>query len=197
MCNPTQSSAGVLVAASGARMDEGSQVKSSDDAVPEAVEAAATVDYDSVQNPYATGVRGTKNKNAPGSLQPASSESCEEPTGSSETLPVVDRRPLTNLLDLLGREHLASLLVAFRQQIGCGLLKELRDKGDRGTLERQLHTLFSTAGTLGFVALSTSCRRLERTLGSGTAIESEFEEVVSAIKRAGPELDSLIAEMAN
>jgi HPt (histidine-containing phosphotransfer) domain-containing protein len=136
------------------------------------------------------------NKNLPGALQPASSESCEEPTGSGETLPVFDRRRLTDLLDLLGREHIACLLVAFRQQIGCGLLKEPREKGDVVTLERQMHNLFSTAGTLGFVALSSSCRRLERALGSGTAIESAFEEAASAIKRAGPELDSLIAEMA-
>lgn len=147
-------------------------------------------------NPYATGFRETRNKNVPGALQPTSSESCEESTGSDEGLPVVDRRPLTDLLDVLGREHLASLLGAFRQQIGCGLLKELRDEGDGGLLESQMHNLFSTAGTLGFVALSTCCRRLERALGSGTAIESAFEGAVSAIKRAGPELDSLIAEMA-
>src|ERR1700730_4722679 len=101
-------------------------------------------------DPYATGFRETRNKNVPGALQPTSSESYEESTGYGESLPVVDRPRLTDLLDFLGREHLASLLVAFRQQIGCGLLKGTARRGRRATLERQMHNLFSTAGTLGF-----------------------------------------------
>jgi len=150
-----------------------------------------------VTTPCAIGVRRTKKNNVPSTQQPTSRESCEDPTGSGETVPAVDRRPLIELLDFLGHEHLASLLLTFRQQVGRSPLEKPRDDVDKATLERQMHLLSSTAGTLGFVALSTCCRRLERALGSGTAIEIAFEEAVSAFERAGPALDSLIAEMAN
>ena len=127
--------------------------------------------------------------------QPTPSECCD-PIVSNEAPPGLDRKKLTNLLDLLGCKHLASLLGMFQQQIGSGLLKEPCDEDDRAALERQMHKLFSTAGTLGFVALSSSCRRLEQRLGSGTSISSAFEEVVSEMERARLELESLIPKMA-
>jgi HPt (histidine-containing phosphotransfer) domain-containing protein len=119
------------------------------------------------------------------------------PIESDEALPVIDRRRFDDLADLIGRDRLSTLLVAFRRQIGSALLARPRGKGERAALQSEMHNLYSTSGSLGFVALSYRCCELEKALASGAGIEVALGEAVSALEQAGPDLDLLIAEKAS
>jgi PAS domain S-box-containing protein len=108
---------------------------------------------------------------------------------------VVNRHMIDDLVGLLGRDHVAALLRTFRQQKERLRLKEPADDAQRTALEDDMHTLCSSAGTLGFTTLSNNCRRLEHALGSGLGIRPAFDDVVAIFAQAGPVLDALIDEL--
>ncbi len=126
-------------------------------------------------------------------LSSADQEDTSQEQTDDQALPVVDRQQFFDFRDLLGREHFASLLGTFREQLGEGPVSEPLDTG---ALRRRMHNMVSTAGTLGFTELSICSRRLEQALGSGQSIERASAQVRAADRRVRMKLDAMAGELA-
>lgn len=73
----------------------------------------------------------------------------------------LDRALFNELRESFGASRTRSLLAKFEAQLGASQITSAASEVDRAALEREAHRLISTAGALGFAALSHVAREIE------------------------------------
>jgi HPt (histidine-containing phosphotransfer) domain-containing protein len=81
-------------------------------------------------------------------------------------LPVWDRGSFDGFTDWMPRHRVAKLLDLFRKQAGAAI-ESLPAAASDAAWEKEAHDLLYSAGTLGFVRLAESCRRMQALIRKG------------------------------
>ena len=75
---------------------------------------------------------------------------------------LLDRGIYDEIVALIGAPRTTGLLQALAEELDARFLHEAETEGERNSLRFEAHSCVSSAGTLGFTALSDACRALER-----------------------------------
>jgi HPt (histidine-containing phosphotransfer) domain-containing protein len=113
-------------------------------------------------------------------------------------LPVLDPKPLRDLLEMGASAELAQELIALFQEdvpMRLGLLKAALDGGDAGQALAEAHQLKGSLGNLGLLRFADLAARLEAQVRSGRldlapalaeAMPGAYEEALRALQEAFP-----------
>ena len=104
-----------------------------------------------------------------------------EPTSDIPPSAAYDTEALADLGDLFGPTRLHELLASLDAEIAAriGRIEAAAGGGDWKRLGEHAHALVSAGGSLGFLALSGACARLEEACLSGRADASGVDAVMS------------------
>ena len=103
----------------------------------------------------------------------------------------LDQQTYGGLVAVMGRERVLKLLDHLMTKLQEWVSDAHTSPEERQQLAREAHAMVSSAGMLGFVALSTSCADLERACEDGTGIA----EVLGRVKAARAEALAEIAAL--
>lgn len=112
-----------------------------------------------------------------------SADSDPGPEAASGGAAVLDEARLRQFSELLGEERAAEWLSKLRQEIHSLLAWEVHSLGDGKDLAQLAHRLVSHSGSIGFVELARSCRRLEDACLQSGEVDQALRDVKSACQR--------------
>lgn len=95
-----------------------------------------------------------------------------------------DRAILRRVADMLGHEQAMALLGILADLLEDGFASGPRDTGDRRALAAEAHKIVSSAGMLGFMALSRACGDLEAACDGDGDTTAQLAMVAGLSKRA-------------
>jgi HPt (histidine-containing phosphotransfer) domain-containing protein len=143
---------------------------------------------------HAVVARWAAERPAQESAQRSAKRPAVTPTFSQEEssrMPTLDQQTYGGLVAVMGRERVLRLLEQLMAKLEEWVSDAHATPEERQQLAREAHAMVSSAGMLGFAALSTSCADLERACEEGAAVAEVLSRVQAARAEALAEIAAL------
>jgi len=111
--------------------------------------------------------------------------------------PLLDRAVLDDLFDYIGADAAQSIIGMFlgeSRDFAARISAAAPDAAGRDIARRAAHSLKSSAGQLGAVALAAAAERVERAAEQG---QSDFSELAEALQKCVSETEVGLTELLN